>query len=222
MRGVAQKFGRRLLGGMLAMAALPACAVHIDAAHVTAAQDATRLVLDVSGTLDYKLFEIGNPDRIVLDIRNASFGSGFAAPGGKGLVKSLRTGKQGKGDVRVVLDLAAAAQPKSFLLPPGDRAGYRLVVDLAPRTKSGREIVKSMAAIAAKPRDVVIAIDAGHGGVDPGATGSAGTHEKDITLAVARELKRIVDKQPGMSAVLTRDGDYFIPLKERYQKAREA
>ncbi|HZP66012.1 MAG TPA: N-acetylmuramoyl-L-alanine amidase [Rudaea sp.] len=219
---MAQKFGRRLLGGMLAMAALPACAVQIDAAHVTAAQDATRLVLDVSGTLDYKLFEIGNPDRIVLDIRNASFGSGFAAPGGKGLVKSLRTGKQGKGDVRVVLDLAAAAQPKSFLLPPGDRAGYRLVVDLAPRTKSGREIVKSMAAIEAKPRDVVIAIDAGHGGVDPGATGSAGTHEKDITLAVARELKRIVDKQPGMSAVLTRDGDYFIPLKERYQKAREA
>ncbi|HEY7872528.1 MAG TPA: N-acetylmuramoyl-L-alanine amidase, partial [Rudaea sp.] len=82
--------------------------------------------------------------------------------------------------------------------------------------------VKSMAALAAKPRDVVIAIDAGHGGVDPGATGAGGTHEKDITLAVARDLAKLIDKQSGMHAVLTRDSDSFIPLQERYQKAREA
>jgi N-acetylmuramoyl-L-alanine amidase len=82
--------------------------------------------------------------------------------------------------------------------------------------------VKSAAALAEKPRDVVIAVDAGHGGVDPGATGNGGTHEKNITLAVARDLKRLIDAQSGMRAVLTRDGDYFIPLNERYRKAREA
>jgi len=112
-------------------------------------------------------------------------------------------------------------QPKSFLLAPADGAGYRLIVDLYKKGK-GHNAVKSAAALAAKPRDVVVAIDAGHGGVDPGATGSAGTHEKDITLAMARELKRQIDAQTGMHAMLTRDADYFIPLAQRYQKARNA
>jgi len=133
----------------------------------------------------------------------------------------VRTGRQGK-DVRVVFDLASGVRPKSFLLLPGDKAPYRLVVDLFPRGKSKSEVVKQASPPMEKPRDVVIAIDAGHGGDDPGATGAAGTREKEITLAVARELKRLIDRQPGMSAVLTRDSDYFIPLKQRYQKAREA
>jgi N-acetylmuramoyl-L-alanine amidase len=206
-----------MLGGGAA-----AQAVDIQALHVSTTVDSTRLMFDVSGPLDYKLFEISNPDRVVLDIRAAGFAAGFAGPSGKGLLKSLRTGKQGKGDARVVLDLAAAAHSKSFLLPPSDKSGYRLIVDLYPKDKSKRDVVKSATALAAKPRSVVVAIDAGHGGVDPGATGSSGTHEKDITLAVARQLKTLVDKQPGMSAVLTRDSDYFIPLKDRYQKARVA
>ena len=67
----------------------------------------------------------------------------------------------------------------------------------------------------------IVAVDAGHGGDDPGATGSTGAHEKDITLAVARQLKKQIDKTPGMSAVLTRDGDYFVPLEKRYAKARD-
>jgi N-acetylmuramoyl-L-alanine amidase len=223
MRGPLSQVFPRLLGAvaLLGIAGV-AQALDIRALHVTTAADSTRLILDVSGPLDYKLFEIGNPDRIVLDIRSAAFAPSFVAPAGKGLLKSLRTGKQGKGDARVVFDLAAGAHPKSFLLPPSGSDGYRLVVDLYPKGKSGSSVVKSAKSLAEKPRDVVIAIDAGHGGVDPGATGSSGTHEKDITLAVARELKRVVDKQPGMSAVLTRDGDYFIPLMERYQKARVA
>ncbi len=223
MRQSARQILLRPLGALLLLGcAVSAQAVDIQALHVSTTADSTRLMFDVSGPLDYKLFEISNPDRVVLDIRAAGFSSGFAGAADKGLLKSLRTGKQGKGDARVVLDLAAAAHSKSFLLPPSDKSGYRLVVDLYPKSKSRRDVVKSAATLAAKARSVVIAIDAGHGGVDPGASGSSGTHEKDITLAVARELKRLIDKQPGMTAVLTRDSDYFIQLKDRYQKARIA
>ncbi len=224
MRGTVSNNPLRWLAAALLLGVGTAAqAVDIQALHVSAAADSTRLVFDVSGPLDYKLFEIANPDRVVLDIRAAAFSAGFATPAGKGLLKSLRTGKQGKGDARVVLDLASGAHPKSFVLPPPDaRNGYKLVVDLYPKGKGQRETVKSASALVAKPRNVVIALDPGHGGVDPGATGSSGTHEKEITLAVARELKTLIDKQSGMTAVLTRDGDSFIPLKDRYQIARNA
>jgi N-acetylmuramoyl-L-alanine amidase len=201
--------------------ALSCDAVEIRAVKVSVEADHTRATFDTSAPLNYKLFEIGNPDRIVLDVHDANFIQGFTAPATSGLLKSLRTGHLGKDGVRIVFDLDGAVRPKSFLQPPGDGAGYRLVVDLYKKGKSSVAL-KSAATLAAKPRDVVIAIDAGHGGVDPGATGNAGTHEKDITLAVARDLKRQIDTQPGMHAMLTRDGDYFIALKDRYRKAREA
>jgi N-acetylmuramoyl-L-alanine amidase len=214
MRGAVAKLGLFAHAAMLALVA-HAHAAEIRSVKVTAETDHTRAVFEVSAPLDYKLFEIGNPDRVVLDVRGASFAPDFAAPDGAGLLKSVRTGKFGKDGVRVVFDLASAVRPKSFV------QGGRLIVDLYKKGKNSGPL-KSAAALEAKPRDVVIAIDAGHGGVDPGATGNAGTHEKDITLAVARDLKRLIDAQSGMHAVLTRDADYFIPLNERYRKAREA
>ena len=211
------------LGGVaLVLPRATAIAAEIRSLQLTTTNDTTRATFDLSAPLDYRLFEIANPDRIVLDLHASSFADRFAAPVGKGVLKSVRTGKQGKGDVRVVFDLAAGVRAKSFVIPATDRAPCRLVVDLGPRTKAKGDVVKSAEFAAEKLRDVVVAIDAGHGGEDPGAIGAAGTHEKDITLAVARELKRLIDKQPGMSAVLTRDGDRFIPLQQRYQKAREA
>ncbi len=236
MRGIVAQWLLRMLGtGALFAASSASFATEIKSLQLSNSAEGTRAVFELNGPLDYKLFEIANPDRIVLDIRASSFAEGFATPVGRGLLKSVRTGKQGK-DVRVVFDLAGGVRPKSFLLLPGtsarpsrasealpgDKASYRLVVDLFPRGKSKSEVVKQASPPMEKPRDVVIAIDAGHGGDDPGATGAAGTHEKEITLAVARELKRLIDRQPGMSAVLTRDADFFIPLKQRYQKAREA
>ena len=197
-------------------------ATEIRTLQLTTSGDNTRAVFELDGPLDYRLFTIANPDRIVLDLRASNFASGFAVPAGKGVLKGVRTGKQGKGDVRVVFDLSGAVRPKSFLQPAVDGQPSRLVVDLAPRGKAKADAVKSADIPPEKTRDVVVVIDAGHGGADPGATGAAGTREKEITLAVARELKKLVDKQPGMSAVLTRDGDAFIALKERYQKAREA
>jgi N-acetylmuramoyl-L-alanine amidase len=182
----------------------------------------TRAVFDVSGPTDYKLFELAKPNRIVLDMHGSAFSQGFDAPGAKGLLKGIRAGKQGKDDARVVFDLAEGVRPKSFLLAPADKFGYRLVLDLYPATEKIAPVKTVADASSGKARNVVVAIDAGHGGDDPGATGSSGTHEKDVTLAVARQLKKQIDKTPGMSAVLTRDGDYFIPLEKRYLKAREA
>lgn len=198
-----------------------ASAAEIKNLRVWAGPEYTRAVFDVSGPVDYKLFELAKPDRIVLDLRASNLGAEFSAPAAKGLLKGLRAGKQGKADARVVFDLAEGVHPKSFLLPPADKFGYRLVLDLYPST-SKPVAVKSVAEVSVgKGRDVIVAIDAGHGGDDPGATGASGTHEKTITLAVARELKKAIDKTPGMTAVLTRDSDYFIPLEQRYLKARE-
>ena len=222
MRATAHRFRWHLSISLLLLSLCGvAGATEIRALRLSPEADHTRATLELSGKLEYKLFEIRNPDRIVLDLDDAAFAPGFAAPAGAGVLKALRTGKHGKDGARVVFDLDASVQPKSFLLTPGDGAGYRLIVDLYKKGKV-RGTTKSAAALAAKPRDVVIAIDAGHGGVDPGAHGSAGTREKDITLAVARELKRQIDAQSGMRAMLTRDGDYFIPLAQRYQRARNA
>jgi len=205
------------------LAATCANAAQVKALRVWASPDSTRAVFDVSGPLEYKLFELNNPDRIVLDIKNSSLADGVAAPAPKGLLGTVRLGKQGKSDLRVVFDLPQGVRPKSFLLPPADKFGHRLVIDLFPKTKATREVVKSVEdVLPGDGRKVIVAIDAGHGGDDPGAIGASGTHEKSITLNVAREVAKLVDAQPGMKAHLVRDGDYFIPLTDRYKKAREA
>ncbi len=197
-------------------------AADVKALRIWAGPEYTRAVFDVSGPLDYKLFDLSDPDRLVLDLRGSVFTSEYGTPVAKGLLKSVRSGKQGAKDLRVVFDLAEGVRPKSFLLPPAEKFGYRLVLDLYPKTRA--EPVKTVAKVLppGTSRNVLVTIDAGHGGEDPGSIGASGTHEKVITLAVARELKRVIDREPGMSAVLTRDGDYFIPHKERYQKARDA
>lgn len=217
MRGVAAQF-RHLFACAIALAA-PAWATDIRSIRASQSADHVRVTMELSARPDYRLFQIANPDRLVIDVADARLAGG-ASPAAVGVLKGVRSGRHGKDGARIVLDLTAAVQPKTVVQAQGKSGAYRLVVDLY--TQGHGAPVKSMAALAAKPRDVIVAIDAGHGGVDPGATGAGGTHEKDITLAVARDLAKLVDKQPGMHAVLTRDGDYFIPLQERYQKAREA
>lgn len=210
-----------LLAGLLACLA-PLHAAEVKALRVWAGPEYTRAVFDVSGPLDYKLFDLADPARLVLDLRASSFAGDFATPEAKGLLKAVRSGRNGAKDVRVVFDLAEGVRPKSFLLPPADKFGYRLVLDLYPQTRPAPVKTVQAALPAGSQRDVLVMIDAGHGGDDPGSIGAAGTYEKNITLAVSRELKRVIDREPGMSAMLTRDGDYFIPHKQRYQKARDA
>ncbi len=218
MRGVAAKI--RCFVACAAVLVVPAWAAEIRSVRASQSGDHLRVGFVLSARPDYRLFEIANPDRLVIDVGDATVAGGFVAPAATGVLKGVRTGRHGKDGARIVLDLAAAVQPKTIVQVYGKSGAYRLIVDLYTQDRGAP--VKSMAALAAKPRDVIVAIDAGHGGVDPGATGAGGTHEKDITLAVARDLAKLVDKQSGMHAVLTRDGDYFIPLQERYQKAREA
>lgn len=198
-------------------------AAEVQSSRVWAGPESTRVVFDVSSRVDYKLLRLSKPERLVLDLRDSRLGSDFTTPASVGVLKGLRAGRQGKDDTRIVFDLADGVQPKTFLLPPADKFGYRLVVDLYPASAAKPAPVKSVADVATgQPRKVIVAIDAGHGGDDPGAIGASGTREKTITLAVARQLKQVIDAAPGMSAELTRDGDYFIPLEERYLKARKA
>ncbi len=207
---------------LLLAAISTAQAAEVKALRIFAGPEYTRAVFDVSAPVDYKLFDLTGPDRLVLDLKSSTFAIGFESAEAKGLLKAIRNGRTGKNDLRVVFDIGEGVRPKSFLLPPTEKFGYRLVLDLYPKTQP--EAVKSVAKIVppGESRNVVVMIDAGHGGDDPGSVGASGTYEKVITLAVARELKRVIDKEPGMSAMLTRDSDFFIPLDERYQKAREA
>jgi N-acetylmuramoyl-L-alanine amidase len=221
MRGHALNWPKQILLAIaLAWLAGSALAGEIRGLRLSESAQHLRATITLSAAPDYKLFAIGNPDRLVVDLDGMQLKPGFSAPGGSGAVTGIRTGRHGTG-VRVVFDLDRVVQPKSFVRARGRDGSYDLIVDLYVDADAPA-VVKSVAALAAKPRDVVIAIDAGHGGVDPGATGPHGTREKNITLAVARDLARLVDKQSGMRAVLTRADDTFIPLQQRFQIARKA
>lgn len=178
----------------------------------------TQAVLHLAARPDYKLFTLANPDRVVIDIKGGKLAGGFASQAG-GLIDQVRHGAQGE-DLRLVLDLASATQVRSFVQEPESGQGHRLVVELG--SAASAEPVRSVVAAPVGERDIVIAIDPGHGGKDPGAIGPAGSREKDIVLAVSRELKRVIDGERGLKAVLTRDGDVYLPHPQRYQIAREA
>ncbi len=213
---------RRLAVVALALIAGRALAGDVQAVRFWDADDHTRVVFDVNGPVNYKLFTLANPDRLVLDIAKSRVSKSLDGAALEGAVKRVRTGRQGADTLRVVLDLDRAIQPKSFLLKPADQFGHRLVIDLFD-VESAPRVVKREATlpVAQGERDVIISIDAGHGGDDPGALGANGSREKDITLSVAKALAERIDAEPGMKAVLTRDRDFFIPLNRRYEIARE-
>ena len=200
---------------------------HIKGMRMWNAPDHTRLVFDVDKKVEHRLFVLHDPERLVIDFAQSSLKKSPDLTQFKSRhVKSMRYAKQSDGKFRVVLDLHLAVRPKSFMLNPNSQYGHRLVVDLFDKQEQVK-VVKSVQPedpeITQKGRDIVVAIDAGHGGEDPGAQGKKyKKREKDITLAIAKELKRIIDKEPGMRAVLTRTGDYYVGLRKRMQLARKA
>jgi N-acetylmuramoyl-L-alanine amidase len=164
------------------------------------------------------------PDRLVIDIKDVRLSTDIdKLDFSNSLLSGIRSAQREGNDLRVVLDLKGEVQPKSFVLRPNDEYGHRLVIDLHDSAKKPVLTRTTMESISSrqKAREVVIAIDAGHGGDDPGAVGPTGVKEKDVVLAVARKLKRLVDNEPGMRAVMIRDGDYFVGLKKRVKLARE-
>jgi N-acetylmuramoyl-L-alanine amidase len=197
---------------------VPARAVEVRAVRLWASPEGTQVVLELSGTARHSLLTLKNPDRVVLDVSSAHLAATARKPPAAGVVKEVRMARRPSGDLRVVLDLTRPIRAKSFLATPNDHYGYRLVVDLGGAIATDAPIKAEHARPEA--RDLIIAIDAGHGGEDPGAIGMHGTREKDVTLAIARALERYVDAEPGMRAVLTRNGDYFVPLRDRMRRAR--
>jgi N-acetylmuramoyl-L-alanine amidase len=204
---------------LLSALLLPAHAVDVRAIRLWAGPEGTRVVLDLSGSAQHSLQVLRDPDRVVLDVAGARLaGRARASPAGTGAVKRLRMARRPSGELRIVLDLARPIQAKGFLAAPNNRYGYRLVIDLGVNPNVDTPIKVEHAPRDA--RDLVVAIDAGHGGEDPGAIGKNGTREKDVVLAIARELAVKINAEPGMKAVLTRNGDYFVPLRDRMRRAR--
>src|SRR5579863_10371651 len=201
-----------------AMLPLAASAAEVRGIRLWAGPDSTRVVLDLSGSATHSLQVLKNPDRVVLDVAGARLAPrARPATTGAGAVKLVRISREPRG-LRIVLDLSRPIQAKSFLAAPNNRYGYRLVIDLGV----GQGVETPVKAEHAPPdaRDLIIAVDAGHGGEDPGAIGKHGTREKDVVLAIARQLALKINTETGMKAVLTRGGDYFVPLRDRMRRAR--
>ena len=213
---------RPLIAWTLALLALPAMAAEIDGFRVWTDPEKTRAVLDLDARTEYQLFTLDGPPRVVIDLQRSALDRPLKLDQEHaGIIDRVRHGTPRDDTLRVVLDLERKANIKSFLLDPTGQYGYRLVVDLFPEDgRAGSAAVKQMADVQQLDRDVVIAIDAGHGGEDPGAIGKQRTREKDVVLAIARELKKAIDARPGMRGVLIRTGDYYIPLRDRFEKAR--
>jgi len=242
----------------------------ISSTRVWSAQEYTRLTIESKIPIRHKMFSIGNPDRLVIDLENVELDEQLNELSKKvdandPYIESLRVGNFKPGVVRLVLDLKSEVKPQLFVLKPVSEYGFRLVLDVYPahpvdplmalveqaqtanKDMDGpaKPALPSVSPEASSPpmedsinkasppavapsntqelraRTLIIAIDAGHGGEDPGARGRHGSREKNVTLAIARKVKELVDKTPDMRGVLIRDGDYFIPLMNRVAKARK-
>ncbi len=180
--------------------------------------EGTRAVLEMSRHADHTLFALKNPDRIVIDIAGTALRCDV--PDGQGVIRQVRFGDRDDGSLRVVLDLSQRVQARSSVIAPTSEHGYRLVIDLGGGSAQELKPVEAAHAPRNDLRDLIIAVDAGHGGKDPGATGRGGTREKDVTLGIARALAQRINRQPGMRAVLIRDTDTFVSLRGRRDKAR--
>lgn len=196
------------------------------------------LSVAVTASPKHRVFVMDNPPRLVIVIKNAALqGSLQQPPADHPLFAKTRLAVQDAAGVKLVIDLKKAISPEKFSLSSNNRNEHRLTVDLTHKAISANDS-KAVAAVAPKVaklkpaaepkaiihkgRDIVIAIDAGHGGNDPGAHGPQGTEEKVVTFAIAQKLAVLIDAQPGMKAVMVRKGDDYVGLRERMQVARAA
>lgn len=196
-----------------------AASVQIEGVRMWPAPESTRLVFDVDAPVEHTLFTLQDPERIVIDLPAARLESLPELDFSNSHIRRIRHATRNGDDLRVVLDMKSAVRPKSFVLKPNAEYGHRLVIDLHDPQGKPSPTRREVSA-PGQPRDLVIAIDAGHGGEDPGAIGLRGTREKDVVLAVAQHLAKLVEREPGMRPVLIRDGDYYVGLKDRVIRAR--
>jgi len=181
--------------------------------------DKTRVVLDLSKSVQHKIFTLRGPDRIVIDLDDSRLAASLTAlPHGVGTVRSIRSAVRADGQLRVVLDLTQTVRSRTFAAGPNDQYGDRLVIDLH---RTGNLTPVKRASEEYKPgRDIVVAIDAGHGGHDPGSSGRR-AKEKDIVLSISKQLARLINAEPGMRAVMIRNNDVFVDHMARISYARK-
>ncbi len=204
--------------------AIEAAPVQIENTRIWAAPDGTRIVFDVAAPVKHKLSMLSDPYRVVIDINNAELTQQLSQPTSTDkYLQRLRAARHNRNDLRIVLDLKKYSRSKSFQLKPNKHYGHRLVVDIfdTEADEKAKNAQLKTEGLVNPMRDVIIAIDAGHGGEDPGARGPRGTFEKDVILQLAKILASMVDKERGMRAVMTREGDYYLRLRKRINKARK-
>ena len=215
-----------LILALLFMAPLSRAA-DIDSARLWPAPDNTRLVLDLSGPVEHRVFTLSNPSRVVVDIDSARLDADLGDLDlDKSGISRIRSAVRNGGDIRIVLDLSTQLNPRSFTLRPNEQYGHRLVLDLErppglAMEPQERQVNKTVNDLSSQQRNIIVAIDAGHGGEDPGAIGGKGTLEKHIVLAIARELYDQLDAVKGYEPLMVRTGDYYVPLQRRRQIARQ-
>ncbi|HSX71595.1 MAG TPA: N-acetylmuramoyl-L-alanine amidase, partial [Pseudomonas sp.] len=249
--GKAMRMLARVSGVGLVLAALAAdvlAASEIRSVRLWRAPDNTRLVFDLSGPVQHSVFTLAAPNRIVIDVSGGQLSTKLDQLSLSNTpITGIRSAQRSPNDLRLVLDLSAVVTPKSFSLAPNQQYGHRLVVDLfdqesaAPSTPQAPQVTQPAVGVTPPPvvavpgsapaklpiapgakRDIVIAIDAGHGGEDPGALGPGRKlYEKNVTLAIAKELQRQINAEKGFRGELVRTGDYFIPLRKRTEIARK-
>ena len=195
----------------------------IKGARVWRSPEKTRVVFDLSHTVKHKAFMLHNPERLVLDIAQTRLpGSLAKLTWGETPVAGLRWADQPGDTLRIVFDLKSTFSFNSFVLRPYARYGHRLVVDLfdervlAQLNRRRPEVPSS-----SRVRPIVVAIDAGHGGEDPGAIGHRGAKEKNVVLAIASEIEKLFESEIGFQPLMVRSGDYYVSLRGRTSKARE-
>jgi N-acetylmuramoyl-L-alanine amidase len=227
---------------LAALAAEVLAASDIRSVRLWRAPDNTRLVFDLSGPVQHSVFTLAAPDRIVIDVSGAKLATSLEQLSlANTPITGVRSAQRSADDLRVVIDLSAPVSPKSFTLAPNQQYGHRLVVDLfdqgsAPPATQTPSIAAGTPPVPVTPtqpppkltpvpngkRDIIVAIDAGHGGEDPGALSPVkGQYEKHVTLAISKELQRQINAEKGFRAELVRTGDYFIPLRKRTEIARK-
>ena len=222
---------------LLLIASASSMATTIEGLRLSQSLSDTRLVFDLSGQANYHLFTLQNPERLVIDLKNTKQSKSLSLPDlSKTPIHNIRYAQRDKTTLRIVFDLKKPLQTNSQTLTQP----HRLVIDLHDTSTTTvqspiREetsvkvekvevtpplIIKTVDSLPPK-RNIIIAIDAGHGGQDPGALGKNGTKEKTVVLAIAKRLAKLVNSEPGMKAYLTRDNDIFISLRQRIKRARK-
>ena len=249
---------RLCLSLILFFISVNAWATSIQGLRISQSNNDTRLVMDLDDSVEYKMFSLANPARLVIDLKGTKQTSPLPLPDLSNTpIRQIRHASWDKNTLRVVLDLHHKVNYESQTLSRNEDYPHRLVIDLHDPvpTAVSPEATKSEQAktlspppvntpqITAKPaeayipedqsvtvskskkfmarRDIIVAIDAGHGGQDSGALGKHGSKEKDIVLAIAKRLANIVNEEPGMRAYLTRDRDVFLTLRQRIKRARD-